>query len=124
MITLSLKIIFFQKINRGKELIKIKLRDYLKYVLSLEVGEVVLNSIDRDGTGQGCDPKINKFVKFVAKIPVIISGGVGNYNHMIDILKKKDIDAIATANLLNFVGDGLKTSREKVIQSGINLARW
>ena len=44
--------------------------------------------------------------------PVILAGGAGNNHHLQDGLKDERVDAVATANLFNFVGDGLKKARE------------
>ena len=58
------------------------------------------------------------------QIPVIISGGAGNSRHLADGLSHPQIDAVATANLLNFVGDGLQLARCSLIEEGYSLARW
>lgn len=90
----------------------------------LPIGELMLNSIDQDGTGQGFNFDIlkkipNKFCK-----PIIFLGGAGNHSHLLSAFQKKKIDAVATANLLNFVGDGLQDARRYIINSGIDLANW
>ena len=57
-------------------------------------------------------------------IPVILSGGAGNYKHFIEGLRDSRVDAVSTAHLFNFVGDGLKKSRESILLNGIDLAYW
>ena len=57
-------------------------------------------------------------------IPVLLSGGAGNFKHLYNALSDNRIDAVVTANLLNFVGDGLITARKKIILNGTNLAVW
>ena len=56
--------------------------------------------------------------------PLIIAGGAGNENHLIEGLQKDNVDAVATANLFNFVGNGLINAREKILNKNINLADW
>ena len=90
----------------------------------LQIGELMLNSIDQDGTGQGFNFEILKKLPKKFDKPIIFSGGAGNYLHLVSAFQKKEIDAVATANLLNFVGNGLQEARKKIIANGIELARW
>ncbi len=120
------------KYERSKKIIlksnaRIKVNnDYkkiLKYVNNLDVGEILINSIDKDGTGQGLDIKILEKLPKLNK-PLILSGGAGNYKHFIDILKSKKVSAISTSNLLNFVGNGLKDLRHELQKNKIDLPSW
>mgnify|MGYP001178450574 CR=1 FL=1 len=114
---IKMKNFYYPKINCAKITVKIKLNKYLKLIENLGVGEIYLNSIDRDGTGQGCDLDVLKSVPRKINTPLIISGGVGKSIHMLKALKNKKVDAIATANLLNFIGNSLKKAREEVYSS-------
>jgi cyclase len=60
----------------------------------------------------------------LTKIPLIIAGGAGNENHLSAGLKIDNVNAVATANLFNFIGDGLPNARKKIIDSGLNIANW
>ena len=51
-------------------------------------------------------------------------GGVGNSDHLLQGLKDERIDAVATAHLFNFVGNGLQKARQNIINSAIPLASW
>ena len=53
-----------------------------------------------------------------------MSGGCGNSLHLSDGLKNEKIDAVNTANLLNFLGDGLKNAREEMIKNNFMLPIW
>lgn len=87
------------------------------------IGELYINSIDRDGTGNGYMLEIiNKFQSKI-KIPTIMAGGAGNWNHLLEGLKYKKINAVATANLLNFIGDGFQTAREHLVKQ-FDLPKW
>jgi len=57
-------------------------------------------------------------------LPVILAGGAGHAGHLIDGLLDNRVDAVATAHLFNFVGDGLKKARECVRLQDVNLANW
>jgi imidazole glycerol-phosphate synthase subunit HisF len=110
--------------NNGGKLHEAPAKDMLDRVLKQEVGEIYLNSMDRDGTGQGLDLEILELLPVVVNKPIILAGGVGNSDHLVVGLKHSRIDAVATANLLNFVGDGLKRTRQELISGGIVLPMW
>jgi cyclase len=88
------------------------------------VGEVYVNSIDRDGTGQGMDLGIVQIMGESSPVPIILAGGAGKPGHLADAIASPLVSAVATANLLNFVGDGLRKAREAIRAGGIDLARW
>jgi imidazole glycerol-phosphate synthase subunit HisF len=93
-------------------------------VFEIPVGEIYLNSIDMDGTGQGYDLQILNELQPVIPIPVIIAGGAGQYHHLAAGLKDDRIDAVATAHLFNFVGDGLAKARLGLMEQGFSLGEW
>ena len=90
----------------------------------LPIGEIYLTSIDRDGTSNGLDFEMLDHVSHVKDLPLIIKGGIGNADHMVAGLADTRVDAVATANLLNFIGDGLARARELSISGGINLPKF
>ena len=110
--------------NGGSKEINLNLNSIFKKIKNLPIGEVILNSIDRDGTGNGYDFRILRKIPKIFNKPLIFSGGAGNYKHFLEGFKKKEIDALSTANLLNFVGDGLQVARESIINQGYKLAKW
>ncbi len=108
----------------GTEKIDKNLEQYLEYLELLDIGEIYLNSVDKDGTGFGYDfATIHDIAKKINK-PLIIAGGAGNEKHLIEGLQINEVSAVATANLFNFIGDGLPNAREKIIASGLNIANW
>jgi cyclase len=111
-------------INDGSERIDMSLEKYIEYIEALNVGEVYLNSIDKDGTGFGYDFGTIKELECKIHLPLIIAGGAGNENHLIEGLKIHGVSAVATANLFNFVGDGLPKARRKIIDLKENIADW
>ena len=110
-------------INDGTRKIDMTLDQYIEHIQNLGVGELYLNSIEKDGTGFGYDfDTIDKVTKTV-KIPLIVAGGAGNEGHLLKGLKIEKVDAVATANLFNFVGNGLPNARKKIIEENLNIAR-
>lgn len=88
------------------------------------VGELYLNSMNQDGTGRGYDMGLLDLIPNELNVPTILAGGAGHSQHLIEGLLDERVDAVATANLFNFVGDGLKKARELVRLEDIDLASW
>ena len=86
-----------------------------------DIGELYLNSIERDGTSQGLDLQLLELLPKGWDIPVILAGGAGKWSQICAALTDDRVDAVATAELLNFVGNGLQRSRLNLIASGIDL---
>lgn len=111
-------------IKDGTFKIDMFLSEYLEYLETLEIGEIYLNSIEKDGTGFGYDFDTISEVENNINLPLIIAGGAGNENHLIQGLQLSGVSAVATANLFNFIGDGLINAREYLINSGENIVNW
>jgi len=71
-------------------------------VEALGAGEILLTSIDRDGTMTGYDIELIRRVSEAVSIPVIASGGAGNYEHMAEVLSKGKASAVAAASIFHF----------------------
>lgn len=83
--------------------------DWATRVVKLGAGEIVLNSIDADGTKAGFDLVITRRVSESVGVPVVASGGAGNLDHMADVLIDGKADAVLAASIFHFgeftVGD-------------------
>lgn len=101
----------------------IELGSLLEKISSKNIGELYITSIDKDGTGQGYLIKIIDKFKSKIKSPIIISGGAGNWKHLLEGLEHKDINAVSTANLLNFIGSGFKNARIELLKK-LDLPKW
>lgn len=97
---------------------------WLEKIADDPVGEIYLNSMDRDGTGQGYDLNILDLIPNGMSKPLILAGGAGNASHLLEGLQEMRVDAVATANLFNFVGNGLKEARRILVSNGIVLPVW
>ncbi|RYU42419.1 imidazole glycerol phosphate synthase subunit HisF [Aliivibrio finisterrensis] len=111
-------------INDGTKKLDLSISEYLKKIQLCGVGEIILNSIDQDGTGFGYDIDTISQISSLINVPLIIMGGAGNENHLKDGIELDNVSAVATANLFNFIGNGLPKAREYLINQSINLARW
>ena len=98
--------------------------NWIEKVIQDGVGELYLNSMNRDGTGQGYDFCLLDLLPTNMPKPVILAGGVGNATHLAAGLADSRVDAVATAHLFNFVGEGLKHARQSLISGGVELPLW
>ncbi|MEI6713050.1 MAG: HisA/HisF-related TIM barrel protein [Verrucomicrobiota bacterium] len=111
-------------IENGSCEVEMPIDDYWRVIIGSPIGEIYLNSINRDGTGQGYDFTLLDSLPKNLSIPVIFAGGVGNATHLANGLMDSRVDAVATANLFNFVGDGLLQARRQLIEMGFLLPNW
>lgn len=89
---------------------------WAKKVEELGAGEILLTSIDADGTKNGYDIELTNTICNNVRIPVIASGGCGSTEHMVEVFNKTDVDAVLAASIFHYD----KLTLEKV---KINLAR-
>jgi cyclase len=76
--------------------------DWAKKVQELGAGEILLTSIDRDGTKDGYDLILTKAIVDNVSIPVIASGGCGKPNHMLEVFKQTNVDAALAASIFHY----------------------
>lgn len=76
--------------------------EHARHMESLGAGEIVVTSVDRDGTMDGYDVELIRRVSAAVRIPVVASGGAGNYQHMADVLRKTRAAALAAASIYHF----------------------
>ena len=76
--------------------------DFAKKAQALGAGEILLTSMDRDGTKSGFDCALTKAVAQAVSIPVIASGGAGALSHFVDIVKQGEASAVLAASLFHF----------------------
>ena len=93
----------------GRKATGLEATEWAQKAVSLGAGEIVLNSIDADGTKAGFDLEITRRVSEAVGVPVVASGGAGRLDHMADVLLKGKADAVLAASIFHFgeytVGD-------------------
>ncbi len=110
--------------NNGQKKLEINLKEFILKLTKLSFGELMINSINNDGSGIGLDLNLIDLIPSEFSKPLIISGGIGNYKHIINGLKNSRVSAISSANLLNFLGNGLELTRDKLIKNNLNFPKW
>ena len=110
--------------NNKNQLLKTNIKKIFNQISKLPIGELYVNSIDRDGTGKVYFFEILNLIPKKTNFPIIIAGGAGNWMHLQEGLLKKNLSAVATANLLNFINDGLINARKNIILNKVDLPIW
>jgi cyclase len=82
-------------------------------------GEILITSVERDGSMVGYDLRLIESVVSAIKIPVIASGGAGNYQHMIDAVKLAGASAVAAASMFHFTEQTPAGAKAAMAESGI-----
>ena len=91
----------------GKEATGIDVIEWAKKAEKLGAGELLLTSIDKDGTKDGYDIFLNKEIVNSVSIPVIASGGCGKPDDMVDVFKKTNVDAALAASIFHYQTHGV-----------------
>ncbi len=111
---------FFVFINAGTKNTGIKLYDWAKTVEKLGAGEILLTSMDADGTQAGFDITMTKLVSTAVGIPVIASGGAGpDSKHFVDIFNDGYADAALAASIFHFGTLPVKELKNELFSSNI-----
>ncbi len=96
----------------GRKGTGINVENYVKRIESLGAGEILLTSMDRDGTKKGYDLDLIKRVSNLVNIPVIASGGVGTLQHLYEGLKIGNASAVLAASIFHFGEFSIKEAKE------------
>jgi len=89
-------------INRGTTRTELSPLEHAQHLVELGAGEILLNSIDRDGMMEGYDLALADSIAQAVSVPVIVCGGAGNFVHLADALGKTAVSAAACGSLFHF----------------------
>ncbi len=89
-------------IDNGREETGKEVLAWAKEAAALGAGEIVITSVDQEGTGRGYDIELTKAVANAVDVPVIASGGAGSMDHVADVLTKGQADAVAIASVFHY----------------------
>lgn len=95
--------------------------EWAKLVTVLGAGEILLTSVDRDGTMKGYDIDLVRDVSAAVSVPVIASGGCGGYSDMAHVLKQGNASAVAAASIFHFTEMTPREAKLFLQQSGIRV---
>jgi cyclase len=109
--------------NRGRDITRYSPEELSIIVEGNGAGEILINSIDRDGQGDGYDiPLIRKVTNSVT-IPVIACGGAGEWNHFSEVFEKTSVDAVAAANIFHYMDQSVFLAKKHLYDTGFNVRK-
>ena len=107
--------------NGGKKPTEYDAISWSKKVEECGAGEILINSIDRDGMCNGYDISLINGVSNAVKIPVIACGGVGEWPHLVEGLKNTGADAVAAANIFHYTEQSVYMAKKYMYEHGCNV---
>lgn len=93
--------------------------DWAKEVVSRGAGEILLTSMDADGTKAGYDIKLTRAISESVEVPVIASGGAGTLDHMVDVLRDGKASAVLAASIFHFGEFTIRETKEHLRRAGL-----
>lgn len=109
--------------DNGREPTGIDVIEWSKRVEKLGAGEIMLTSIDKEGTKKGFDINLYQSVTNIVSIPIIASGGMGKSEDAVSLIKGANIDGIATASVLHYEIESIREIKNKMLKNHINVRR-
>jgi cyclase len=92
---------------------------YAREVVALGAGEILLTSMDRDGTRRGFDIALTRAVADVVSVPVIASGGVGNLEHLVEGVRDGHASAVLAASIFHFGEFSVRDAKAFMASAGL-----
>ncbi|WP_312950420.1 imidazole glycerol phosphate synthase subunit HisF [Streptococcus parasuis] len=105
----------------GRKDTGIDLLDWAKKVVSLGAGEILLTSMDKDGTKSGFDIEMLNAVANVVTVPIIASGGAGNSQHILEVFEKTPATGALAASIFHYGEVSIADTKQAMRQSGIEV---
>lgn len=97
----------------------VRVEDWAREGVKCGAGEVLVNSIERDGSLQGYDLDLCRLVSDAVDVPVLICGGAGNWSHFQAGFQQGGADAVCTTNIYHFTENSIKSAKEYLNNAGI-----
>lgn len=107
--------------DNGRERTGLDVIEWARKGVELGAGEILLTSVDREGTRKGFEVDLIRQISQAVPVPVIASGGMGTVEHLIDAAKSGGADAVAMADVLHYKRLALPEIRAAALNAGLNL---
>ena len=92
---------------------------YAREVVALGAGEILLTSMDRDGTRRGFDIALTRTIADSVSVPIIASGGVGNLDHLVEGIRDGHASAVLAASIFHFGEHSVRAAKEYMARAGL-----
>ncbi len=113
----------FVHLRGGRDLTDIETEDWVKEAENRGAGEILLTSMDHDGTKNGFDNGLLKKINDSIHIPLIASGGAGNQQHFVDVFQQSNVDAALAASVFHYGEILIPELKETLHANGISVRR-
>ena len=110
--------------DNGREHTGLDVLEWVKKGVSLGAGEILLTSVDQEGTKKGFDVELVRRVTAEVDVPVIASGGMGNVKDMVEVVRNGGADAVAMADILHYNRDTISSLRASAIKEGLKVRKY
>jgi cyclase len=107
----------------GRDMTEIQTEDWIKEAEDRGAGEILLTSMDHDGTKNGFDNTLLKKINDSIHIPLIASGGAGNQQHFVDVFQQASVDAALAASVFHYGEILIPELKETLHANGIPVRR-
>ena len=105
----------------GRERTGIDALEFAGKMVERGAGELLLTSMDRDGTKSGYDIALTRAIADAVRVPVIASGGVGNLDHLVEGIRDGHATAVLAASIFHFGTYTIRQAKEHMADAGINM---
>jgi imidazole glycerol-phosphate synthase subunit HisF len=112
---------FEVRIFGGREGTGIEAIEWAKKVEKFGAGEILLTSIDRDGTENGYDLELIRAISRAVRIPVIASGGCGSQEHILEVFRKTNVEAALAASIFHYEKATVNSVKLYLKENGVNV---
>ena len=110
--------------NNGRERTGLDVVEWVRHGVAMGAGEILLTSVDREGTRKGFDIALVKAVSAVVAVPVIASGGMGKPEDVLTVVQEGGADAVAMADILHFNRAGIGDIRTVAENAGLGVRHY
>ena len=110
--------------DNGREHTGLDVLEWVKKGVCLGAGEILLTSVDQEGTKKGFDVELVRRVTAEVAVPVIASGGMGNVKDMVEVVRNGGADAVAMADILHYNRDTISSLRASAIKQGLKVRKY
>ncbi len=107
--------------DNGREKSGLLVSDWVEEAASLGAGEILVTSVDREGTGRGFDIELMRQISMKVTVPIIASGGMGAISDIHELTNLTEISAIAIANSLHYEKISIKEIKSEIASSGFKV---
>lgn len=111
-------------VDNGRERTGLDVVEWVRKGESLGAGELLITSVDNEGTRKGFDVELIKAVSAAVAIPVIASGGMGECNHLYDVVNNGGADAVAMADVLHYERTNVEEIRRECLDRHLAVRRF